>query len=218
MNKQKLTLFVLLIIFAISLGWSFYAAPRQKTVENLKYSNGQTAIEKRKPAVPAKSSNSPTKAATNDERVLRVDLLEKSDSSFKGYKRNIFKPVFVDELLQMKQKTVAMKPPASTQKLAQQTVKPAQQPPIAVVAKPEPPRSALARFTFLGFLQKDGKKTIFLTRDKDIILVKNGERFSGGRYEVRSLTDQALTIVVVENGEEIVVPLLENRPLIAAAK
>jgi len=214
MNKQKLSLFLLLIAFAISVVWSFYSFPRQKTVASLKYSNGQAATEKRKQP-PAKNQSSQTKGSVSEERVLRVDLLEKNDSVFKGYKRNIFKPVFIDELLQMKQKAGTIKQTIIPQKTVQ-IAKPAQ--PQRQIAEPEPPRSALARFTFLGFLQKDGKKTIFLTKGKEIILVKNGERFSSGKYEVRSLTDHALTIVVIENGEEIVVPLLENRPLIAAAK
>lgn len=215
MNKQKLTLFILLILFILALGWSFYSAPRQKTVATLKYAPGQKASEIRKPVAAVKPTKRLKSDQSGDERVVRLDLLDKSASSFKGYKRNIFKPVFVDELAVMKQKAAALKILPVPQKPVVPVKQPPQQP---QVASPETPRTALARFTFLGFLQKDGKKTIFLTKDKEIILVKSGERFSGGRYEVRSLTDQALTILVIENGEEIVVPLTENKPLLAAVK
>lgn len=212
MNKQKLALFVLLILFLVALAWSFYATPRQKTVSTLKYVAGQKAIETRKPVIAVKQSSNSKKESVDVERVLRLDLLTTDKTYFKGYKRNIFKPVFLDELAQMKQKKSAFKIAALNSK---ESAMPKFSSQLPQIAQPEAPRSVLARFTFLGFVQKDGKKTIFLSKDKEIILVKNGERFSGGRYEIRSLTEQALTILVVENGEEIVVSLAENRPLIA---
>jgi hypothetical protein len=107
--------------------------------------------------------------------------------------------------------------------------KPVPPPPVAVVAPvmpvtPPPPadeaetlQSTLARFTFLGFLKKDNRKTIFLSKDKDIILVRKGESFAK-RYEATSITDQALTIRVTDTGEEIVIPLVENRALSAALR
>ena len=57
-------------------------------------------------------------------------------------------------------------------------------------------------FVFLGFLKKDNRKTIFLTNDKEIVLVRKGDRFAK-RYEATSITDQALTIRDTGSGEEI---------------
>ena len=48
-------------------------------------------------------------------------------------------------------------------------------------------------------------------------LVKKGDKFAG-RYEAKSVTDQALTIVATDSGEEIIIPLLENQPLVAAGR
>jgi hypothetical protein len=84
--------------------------------------------------------------------------------------------------------------------------------PVQPVVVPETPKRELARFTFLGFLKRDGHKTIFLTKDKDIILVREGDVIAG-RYKAVSVTDQALSLVVSDSGEEIVIPLLENRAL-----
>ena len=78
-------------------------------------------------------------------------------------------------------------------------------------------QSTLARFVFLGYLKKDNRKTIFLSKDNDIILVRKGDKFAG-RYEAKSVTDQDLTIVATDSGEEIINPLIENQPLIAAGK
>lgn len=210
MNRQKLALFILLIVLVLAVVWSFMSVPRQKAVSTLKYAPGQ----KQAPALPspappvAKPISAP--AVAGDERVVRLDLLDQGKSGFKGYRRNIFKPIFTDEIKLMKQKAVAIKPPPI--------------PPVAVVppnveppvVQPETLQSTLARFVFLGYLKKDNRKTIFLSKDKDIILVRKGDKFAG-RYEARSVTDQALTIVA-DSGEEIVIPLLENQPLVAATK
>jgi len=214
MNRQKLTLFILLIVLVLAVVWSFMSVPRQKTVKTLKYAPGQkqaaVTTAAATPAVTA-AAQTPAPAAAGDERTLRLDLLEREQSGFKGYRRNIFKPIFMDDLRLMKQKALAFKPPPL--------------PPVAVlppkveppIAQPETLKSTLARFVFLGYLKKDNRKTIFLSKDKDIILVRKGDKFAG-RYEAKSVTDQALTIVATDSGEEIIIPLLENQPLVAAGK
>jgi hypothetical protein len=72
----------------------------------------------------------------------------------------------------------------------------------------------MARFTFLGFMKKDSKKTIFLSSDKDIFLVKQGDRIAG-RYDITNITDESLTISSSDDGGEIIIPLVENRTLSA---
>jgi hypothetical protein len=194
--------------------WSFLSIPRQKKVATLKYAPGQTQAALRATTAPAANAAKPpsTPAAAGDERVLRLDLIDREQPGFKGYRRNIFKPIFTDEIAMMKQKAVAIKPPP---------LPPVPVPPPKIepppVAPPETHQSTLARFVFLGYLKKDNRKTIFLSKDKDIILVRKGDKFAG-RYEAKSITDQALTIVATDSGEEIIIPLLENQPLVAAGK
>lgn len=205
MNRQRLILFILLIVLALAIAWSYLNWPRQKTVATLKYPPGShLAAEKRREPVQTAKSSRPA------DGVLHLDLLNREQPVFKGYRRNIFKPIFVDELKLMKQKAAFAKPvlpPPPALKSGP--------PVVPAVAMPESPRRELARFTFLGFLKKDNQKTIFLTKDKDIVLVKKGDILPGG-YEAYSITDQALTILVIDTGEEIVIPLLENKPLAAA--
>lgn len=207
MNRQRLILFVLAILFVIAVIWSYTAMPRYKTASTLKHSPSQQVNTK---ALPAKS----TSGTAVDSRILKLALLEQGQASFKGYRRNIFKPLFVDELKLNKQKAAAVKPPAPAlippNKPVQ--IEPAQ--PVAPVVA-QPVTAPLARFTFLGFLKKDAQRTIFLAKDKEIILVKKGDKIAG-RYEASSITDQALTLLVSDTGDEIVIPLLENRPLSAA--
>ena len=201
MNRQRLILLILAIVFVCAVIWSYRAMPRLETVAGSRQSTVQ----------PTKAVVVKPKTASDeivDSRVLKIGLLEQERTGFKGYRRNIFKPIFVDELKLLKQKAVAVKPPPLPPPPIQSAVAT-----VPVVAKPE--AAPLARFTFLGFLKKDAQKTIFLAKDKEIILVKKGDKIAG-RYEASSITDQALTLLVADSGDEIVIPLIENRPLGAA--
>ncbi|HEY5522084.1 MAG TPA: hypothetical protein VIK21_02760 [Desulfuromonadaceae bacterium] len=194
MNRQRLILFLLVIAFGIAALWSYSAMPRPKTVSTLTYKPGQQA----KPAIAP--TNKPVHYADDGTR-LNISLLEKEPSGFKGYRRNIFRPIFVDELKVVKRQAVAIKPP-----------------PPKVIAAPvqpvitQPVTAPLARFTFLGFLKKGSVKTIFLAKENDILLVKKGDKVAG-RYEVTEISDQALTLAVTDTGGTIVIPLIENSPL-----
>lgn len=209
MNRKKLALFILLIILGLAIVWSFMSVPRQKTVSTLKYAPG-SQVPASQPRTPAAA---PKTAAPQDNRTLRLDLLDQV-AAFKGYRRNIFKPIFTDEFKVMKQKALAIKP-VQIPPIAV----PVQKPPTdaAPVIQADTPQKVLAKFTFLGFLKKDNRRTIFLSKGSDIILVKKGDKF-GGNYEATSITDQALTILVAASGEQIVIPLIENRPLSAVPK
>lgn len=197
MNRQRLILFVLVIIFAGASLWSYSALPRPKTVSELTYKPGQQA----KPTSP--SAVKPERAPDDGTR-LKIGLLVDETSGFTGYRRNIFKTIFVDESKIVKLQAAALKPPPPP--LPKAPAPPVDQ----VIIQPE--ASPLARFTFLGFLKRGSVKTIFLAKDKDILLVKKGDTIAG-RYEATEISDQALTLTVTDTGDEIVIPLLENRPL-----
>lgn len=204
MNRQRLILFVLVILFSLAVIWSYRSIPRPKTVAVLKNAPGQQAKT-------ISSSKNQTPVAVSDNRFLRLEQLEKEHPGFKGYVRNIFKPVFVDESKITKQKAAAVKaPPPSLPPLPPPPQNAAAAGADSAAAKPV--AAPLARFTFLGFLKKDSQRTIFLAKDKDIILVKKGDKIAG-RYEAFSITDQALTLLVTDTGDEIVIPLIENKSL-----
>lgn len=197
MNRQRLILSILVILFGIAALWSYSAMPRPKTVSSLIYKPGQQA------KAPVAAAGKPVSNADDGTR-LKISLLDNEPADFKGYRRNVFKPVFGDELKIVKQQVVAIKPPPP----------PMPAPPVApVIIQPE--TAPLARFTFLGFLKKGSVKTIFLAKEKDILLVKKGDRVAG-RYEATEISDQALTLTVADTGDEIVIPLIENRPLATA--
>lgn len=208
MNRQRLVFFILLAVLAVSLVYSYFRMPRQQTVGQLKHA-----------PVDARSAKvSPRVVPPVDEgRKLRLDLMECRQGRFAGFRRNIFSPIFHAE-----GKVAAVPvlpppvPPPPTPSVPPVSKLPA---PPTVAAPPEPPPVVrdMARFTFLGYLKKDNKKTIFLSKDKEILLVRQGDKLAG-KYEATSVTDTALTIRVLSDGSEIVIPLVENRPLAAQVR
>jgi hypothetical protein len=203
MNRQRVLLVVFLGLFICSLVYSFLRMPRQKTVDKLKYLPGMTA----------QTSRVPQNKDADTVRV-RLDLLDaKPGRPFAGGK-NIFQGVHTEA----PKKTVIplpLPPPPPERK-------PPPPPPVAAtvappVAEPTPLQREMATFTFLGLLKKDNRKTIFLSNGKEIYLVKKGDRIAG-KYEVTSLTDEALTISSATDGGEILIPLIENKPLNAPRK
>jgi hypothetical protein len=195
MNRQKLLLFCLLILLALAMVWSYARIPRQKRVAALRFAPGR-----QEPHLTVKRGG--TAGREGGGSGLRLDLLEREASGFRGYRRNLFKPVFVDEVKAARLRAATFRPRPLQRQLP---------PPMAA----PPPRRELATFTFLGFLQKDNRKTVFLSRDGEIILVRKGDTF-GGRFQAASITDQALTIKVADTGEEIVIPLVEFASLFQA--
>ena len=200
MNRQRLILFVMVILLGVAAIWSYSSIPRLKTVST---SAGKPA-KSAKPAVVAAAAKAVR--VTDDGTKLNIDQLDDETASFSGYRRNIFKPIFIDEMKINKQKAVAFKPPPPQVVAPPVPVQP-------VIVQPE--AAPLARFTFLGFLKKGSAKTIFLTKDNDILLVKKGDKIAD-RYVATDISEQALTLTVTDSGDEIVIPLIENRSLATA--
>ncbi len=200
MNRQKLILFVLLIVFVITLAWSFLHVPRQKSVAKLPVAPGVRTS-------PAKGGA----PAQPDENKIHLDLLDREFPRFTGYQRNIFQSLYRTEA-----KFVPPIPKAA--------LPPPVPPPAAVAPAPPPPpptpeqlaRQDMAQYTFLGFLKKGAKKIIFLSQkqgqNNEFFLVKKGDRLAG-KYVVSEITDDALTIKTVPGDNEVILPLVENKAL-----
>jgi len=202
MNRPKVLLAVLIAIFAGSLVYSFLRMPKQRQVDKLTYTTGMTAK-------PVKS----TQSSDADSARVRLDLLDRTQMSKLTGGRNIFQPVFDVGLKKPSVPLPPPPPPPEKKAVLPVPVQP-QVPAQPLVAEPTPLQRDMATFTFLGFLKKENRKTIFLSTGKEIFLVKKGDKISG-RYDVTALTDESLTISSMQDGGEIVIPLVENRPLAA---
>lgn len=204
MNRQRATLAAVLILFACSLVYSYLRMPRQERIEKLTYRPGMTA----QPLKSAKNKDS-------DSVRVRLDLLERKQGGAPAGGKNIFQSLF-DTGVKKPSVPLPPPPPPPVKKIAP--------PPVAVTApsgpqavEPTPMQRDMATFTFLGFLKKENRKTIFLSTGKEIFLVKKGDKISG-KYDVTELTDEAITISSLQDSGEIVIPLVENRPLAAPRK
>ena len=204
MNRQRLILVVLLLLLALSMMYGYAKYPRQKTVDKLTFVPG-----KQPRPVPAKVGNK-----VDDGRIM-LALLDAGHPAGVGYRKNIFRPLFRDET------RVMPLPPPPPPKPLPSLPPPPPPAPVAVAppapAEPTPVQRDMARFTFLGFLKKDGRKTIFLSSNKEIFVVKKGDKIAG-KYEVANVTDDLLTISTLGDGGQIIIPLVENKPLSAPRK
>lgn len=200
MNRQRLILAVMLTLFFCSLVISYLRMPRQKRVEKLTYVSGM-----RIPVV------KPAQNRAGDENRIHLEMLDRNRSRTVTVKRNMFRNLFVQEA---KKSIIPLPspPPPPIRKVVPETPAVEVVTPPPVIAEPTPLQRDMARFTFLGFMKKDNRKTIFLSNDKEIFLVKKGDKIAG-KYDVTSLTEEALTISSLQDGGEIIIPLVENRPL-----
>lgn len=203
MNRQRLLLVGLLLAFAMSVMYGYSKYPRQKTVDKLMF-------------VPGKVSRpGPVKADSkvDDSRIL-LALLDERSAAGGSYRKNLFRPLFRDET-----RIVPLPPPPP--KPMPSLPPPPPPAPAAVAppaaAEPSPVVRDMARFTFLGFMKKDGRKSIFLSSNKEIFVVKKGDKIAG-KYEVANVTDDLLTINALGDGGQIIIPLIENKPLAAPKK
>ncbi|MDH3973838.1 MAG: hypothetical protein OEV42_06125 [Deltaproteobacteria bacterium] len=84
-----------------------------------------------------------------------------------------------------------------------------------------PEEKKLATYTFLGFLEKEKDKTIFLSRkpDKEILIVKKGDVLIKKNtsilqdYVVKKITDDKIMITSSDGSDTFNISLIENEPL-----
>jgi len=208
MNRQKLVLCLLLLVFAAAVFYSFLRSPKQQVVPLKNRPGALATIARNKGVTPSPQSGA-------GDSGLHLELLNREQPPFAGYRRNIFSPIFSEEVKALPFKPLPPPPPP--------VAPPPPPPPAPVQAPPPPPPSPeeianqlaeneLSKFTFLGFLKKDGEKTVFLSSNNEIFLAKKGSNL-GQKFQVADLTDDAITIRSKVGGRELVIPLVENRVL-----
>lgn len=210
MNRQKLLLFLLLIILSVSIVYSYLRSPKQQEAALPAQPGTRSAAAKKGSGAPPDVSG--------DTSMLHLELLEQEQPRSRGYRRNIFSPIFRDELKQPPFKPLPPPPrpmPLPMPPPPAPAPAPVQPPPPAPTAEELARQAAdaeLAKFVFLGFLQKNGQKTVFLSKNGEIFLAKKGTVLANV-FRVTDLTDDAITIRSDAGSREIVIPLVEMRAL-----
>jgi hypothetical protein len=192
MNRQKLILFILLVVLVLSVLYAWMATPQQQTVAP----GASTASSRGEQPV-----RSGDRSAVDLQKV-NLDLLEVDKKKYTGYRRDIFN-------------FYTPKPKPTPPPVVKTPPKPVEPPP-----KPEPVvtpqiRKQLARFTFLGFLIKDEARTVFLSNRDELFLVRKEDSFGEeSQFEVIDITEKKLTIRQAGASGQIEIVLVEEEPLI----
>lgn len=187
---RKRILYILLTVLVMAMLYAYWASPRQEKI------TGPDGV------MPDQPVGREVKKGVDPKKVA-LDLLEHEKQEYSGFKRNIFN-YYRPRPKQTKKPIV--KPPPEPVKV--------EPPKPAPIITPRT-RQELARFTFLGFLLKNEERTVFLSRQDDLFLVKEGDFFGDDRqFEVVDINSEKLTIKQTGRDGRIEIKLVEEEPLI----
>ena len=158
MSRNRTVLAALLGVLALSMLYAYFTMPRQEKAPP-REAPRQTV---KRPDVTVAE-----KTSTGNEDRIDFAYLDQPSENYPGAERDIFNFGGKRSKVQPKPETrkpVEVKPPVT------ETVR-MQPPPMDAVNR------SLSQFTFVGFLEKGGEKTIFLSSSGEMFLVKSGEKF-----------------------------------------
>jgi len=188
MKGQKKLLLALLVLLGLSVTYAVFTFPRQQRV-----------VPKPPQKLRVQKGSGESGNIAEPDMQVRIDLMRPTGESFAGYRRNIF----------------SFKAPARPRAEVRHVSPP---PPVPAVASVDiPPVSLereLARFTFLGFLQKGEEKSIFLAGKNEVFIVREGSRFGPeNRFRVERVMAEEMLIRQDRETRPIRVHLLESKAL-----
>lgn len=181
--KSKRILGFLIPAFIAALIYGYLQMPKQERIT--------TSDDKSFQRPQAKKQKS---ASTGKEAFprLRTDLLERQTQIYPGVRRNLFSAAIVGSQIEEEIEVIIEKPPAV---IVTPVFVPPPPPPPRLPSPQEVAQKDLARYKFVGFFKKGEKKTIFLSLDGEILLVRKGEYLGRDRkYYVVNITDTTLKL------------------------
>lgn len=193
MNRKRVILAVLLGLLAISLVYAYFATPR---------------LEKAPPRVASQRARADVKESRplqtkGEQQRINFAFLTVEQQKFPGAKRDIFR--FGGRRPVERVPQVAPRVPVKKIVAVPTPV------PVDVVKK------ALSQFTFLGFLEKSGEKTVFLSSGGDLFMVKSGESFGVEQEFLITEIDNRLLKVRHAGREGLIeIPLIDQQKLNAS--
>lgn len=200
MNRKRVILAALMGLLAICLVYAYFATPR------LEKAPPRSASKSKRQTV-AKLSTAEQKKISQDR--IDFSFMDTETQEFSGAERDVFRfgqrrPQAVD--LATKPAEVQTPPPVVIEA-----------PSIEPMVPIEVVQQALGQFTFLGFLDKAGEKTVFLSSEGSLFLAKRGEKFGADlEFTVEDISGNLLQ--VRHNGRDglIEIPLIEQQKLSAS--
>ena len=171
MKQKRFLLIVLLAALACSIGYAWWATPRQQSI-----TPGEAG--RLSSASGAGSETSPSLA----DKIVRFDILGKEPKPFPGAERDIFN-FHQEKVVQVPKPKPVVKPAPRPAVVAPKPVSP------SVVTKPR------TVFTLLGYLEIGVRKIVFLSTHGEIYVVEKGDHFgSKEEFAIEDVSDNTLTI------------------------
>ena len=196
MNRKHMILAALLGVLALCMLYAYLATPR------LEKAPPRSASKRTRSAV-AKAPDKLQSKVSQD----RIDFtfLKAEEQEFPGATRDVFR-------------FVQRRPQATAVVIKEPEI---QEPPPVVIEEPMVPievvQQALAQFTFLGFLDKGGEKTVFLSSEGSLFLAKRGEQFGLDlEFTVEDISGDLLLVRPEGRDFLIDIPLIEQQKLQAS--
>ncbi|MGD9019302.1 MAG: hypothetical protein PVF84_03570 [Desulfuromonadales bacterium] len=191
MNRKRVILVALMGVLAICLVYAYLATPRLEKAPPRATS----------PRQPSSGQESLPDGESAPGRRIDFAYLESDGQDFAGAQRDIFR------FGQRRMVQAVPRPPVVEKDVSRPVVLP-ESVPVAVMQK------SLSQFTFLGFLEKAGAKTVFLSSGGNLFLVKQGERFGTDQeFLVVQIDDKLLKVRHVDREGLIEVRLIEKQKL-----
>ena len=194
MNRKRVILGVLLGVLAVCLVYAYLATPRLEKAPPRAAGQRKQPVNEKSPGMDEKEPRG------------RIDFayLTSEQQEFTGAQRDIFR-------FDQRHLVKIAPPPPVVQKEVSKPVVMFEAVPVEVVQK------SLSQFTFLGFLEKAGEKTVFLSSGGNLFLVKQGERFGVSQEFLVVQIDNKLLKVRHAGREGLIeIELIEKQKLSAA--
>ncbi len=187
MDRKKVILLILVLLFGISLTYRLMNPYKQPRVTHLKYSPTSQAGRKQN-----SKSNATHDVVSCESALYLLTLLgEPPVHQVKVIKNPFFRTQPKKEAPRPDDKNIPKPIPPTG-------------------PKPQDPKEKvkrdLSRFRVFGFFESNGKVTLFLEKDKNILIIREGDWIEG-RYRVIDITTSALRLKAPEIGEEIHIDL-----------
>jgi len=181
-SREKNILVVLLIVLASMIAYRLATREEPKKLKELTFKPGSKERTGLKPA-----------SGLGD---IGSGSLETERGRYRGVIRNPFQALYPA-------------PPAPV--VPKAVIIPAPTPfPVITARGPSPAQIESGRFKFLGFLQKEGDKKVFLSRDKEVFIVKKGDSVS--MFQVADIAENTVTLISRDSNEEFKLIIEDVKP------
>lgn len=138
-----------------------------------------------------------TRGILESGKKIEITPAGKEKKGYSGVRINLFKPLFP--------------PPLPLHAVLPKTAAPAPSPLPAITASaPSIAQTEAGKFKFLGLFQKDGDRKIFLSREKELFIVKRGD--SVGLFQIGDITENTATLIEKDTKEEFRISIKDAKP------